>query len=401
VHAASGQNVTVARVLLGVTGGIAAYKACELVRLLVKAGHDVVPLVTPGAERFVRAETFQALARRAPSGDPYPHLEHADLLVVAPLSANTLAKLAHGLADTVLTEAALAHRGPILVAPAMNVRMWTHPATRANVSILRERGVELIGPEEGELAEGETGVGRMAEPAAIAARCGELLRPPSLAGRRVVVTAGGTREPLDSVRFLGNRSSGRMGVALAQEARRRGAEVTLLAANLSVDAPAGVEVVDAPTAEDVARETLARSDADIVVMAAAVADYRPADEREGKRPKDDAGWVVTLEPTLDVLSELGSKRRNGGVLVGFAADEGEAGLERAREKRGRKGADLIVYNDVTRTDIGFDAVENEVVVISADGERLIPKASKERIAGAILDEAETLLGSRDGRVGRR
>jgi phosphopantothenoylcysteine decarboxylase / phosphopantothenate---cysteine ligase len=391
----------VARVLLGVTGGIAAYKACELLRLLVRAGHDVVPLVTPGAERFVRAQTFHALARRAPSDDPYPHLERADLLVVAPLTANTLAKLAHGLADSVLTEAALAHRGPLLVAPAMNARMWTHPATQANVSILEEHGVKLIGPEEGELAEGETGVGRMAEPEAIAARCEELLRPPSLAGRRVLVTAGGTREPLDSVRFLGNRSSGRMGVALAREAKRRGAEVTLLAANLAVEPPAGVEVVQAPTAEDVARETLARGDADIVVMAAAVADYRPAQAHDGKRPKDEAAWEVTLEPTLDVLRELGSKLRNGAVLVGFAADEGEGGLERARAKRGRKGADLIVFNDVGRTDIGFDAVENEVVVISAEGERQIPKAPKERIAAAVLDEAEALLEERDGRPGRR
>jgi phosphopantothenoylcysteine decarboxylase/phosphopantothenate--cysteine ligase len=390
----------VARVLLGVTGGIAAYKACELVRLLVRAGHEVVPLVTPGAERFVRAETFHALARRTPSADPYPHLERADLLVVAPLSANTLAKLAHGLADTVLTEAVLAHRGPVLVAPAMNARMWSHPATQANVAILRERGVELIGPEEGELAEGEAGVGRMAEPDAIAARCEELLRPSTLEGRRVVVTAGGTREPLDSVRFLGNRSSGRMGVALAEEARRRGAEVTLLAANLAVDAPPGVEVVQAPTAADVARETLARSDADIVLMAAAVADYRPAEARDGKRPKDDAPWEVTLEPTVDVLRELGGRRRNGAVLVGFAADEGEPGLDRAREKRGRKGADLIVYNDVARTDIGFDSVENEVVVISADAERRLAKAPKEQIAAAILDEAEQLLEGRDGRAGR-
>src|SRR5919202_2518821 len=242
-----------ARVLVGVSGGIAAYKACELVRLLVRAGHEVVPLVTPGADRFVRADTFHALARRAPSDDPYPHLERADLLVVAPLTANTLAKLAHGLADWVLTEAALAHRGPTLVAPAMNPRMWSHPATQANIELLRARGVELIGPEEGDLAEGGSGVGRMAEPEAIAARCEELLRPAPgpLAGRRVVVSAGGTREPLDLVRFLGNRSSGRMGVALAQEARRRGAEVTLLAANLGVDPPAGVEVVQAPTAADV------------------------------------------------------------------------------------------------------------------------------------------------------
>src|SRR5919201_3833648 len=294
-----------ARVLVGVTGGIAAYKACELVRLLVRAGHEVVPLVTPGAERFVSAETFHALARRAPSEDPYPHLERADLLVVAPLTANTLAKLVHGLADNVLTEAALAHRGPILVAPAMNPRMWSHPATQANVSKLRERGVELIGPEEGEVAEGEWGVGRMAEPEAIFARIETLLGGGDLAGKRVLVTAGGTREPLDSVRFLGNRSSGRMGVALAEEARRRGAEVTLLAANLAVAPPSGVELVQTPTAEDLEREALARSEADLVLMAAAVADYRPVEAREDKRPKDARAWKLELEPTTDVLQQLG------------------------------------------------------------------------------------------------
>ena len=219
-----------ARILLGITGGIAAYKACELVRLLVKAGHDVLPLPTRGAERFVRAETFFALARKSQSDDPYPHLERADLLVIAPLTANTMAKLAHGLADDVLTEAALAHRGPILVAPAMNTRMWEHAATQANAATLRERGVELIGPEAGELAEGEVGLGRMTEPEEIARRIEALLgdgataTPSPLAGAHVLVSAGGTREPLDAVRFLGNRSSGRMGVALAAEARRRGAE---------------------------------------------------------------------------------------------------------------------------------------------------------------------------------
>ena len=212
-----------ARILLGITGGIAAYKACELVRLLVKAGHDVLPLPTRGAERFVRAETFFALARKSQSDDPYPHLERADLLVIAPLTANTLAKLAHGLADDVLTEAALAHRGPILVAPAMNTRMWEHPATQANAATLRERGVELIGPEAGELAEGEVGLGRMTEPEEIAApdrgaaRTARRPRGP-LAGTHVLVSAGGTREPLDAVRFLGNRSSGPDG----RRARRRG-----------------------------------------------------------------------------------------------------------------------------------------------------------------------------------
>src|SRR3954451_25386030 len=233
----------VARVLLGVTGGIAAYKAAELTRLLVKQGHEVIPLVTAGAQRFVSEETFLALARRPPQEDVYPHLTRADLLVVAPCTANTLAKLAHGLADNVLTEAALAHRGPVLVAPAMNPRMWAHPATRANVETLQTRGVELIGPDEGEMAEGEGGVAPPAEPEEIAARVAQLLAPGSRAGKRVLVTAGGTREPVDSVRFVGNRSSGRMGVALAEEARRRGAEVVLLAANLSVDPPHGVETL--------------------------------------------------------------------------------------------------------------------------------------------------------------
>ncbi|MDX6478596.1 MAG: phosphopantothenoylcysteine decarboxylase / phosphopantothenate---cysteine ligase, partial [Gaiellaceae bacterium] len=252
-----------ARILLGVTGGIAAYKACELTRLLVKDGHEVIPLVTPGAERFVRAETFYALARRPPAEDLYPHLTRADMLVVAPCTANTLAKLAHGIADNVLTEAALAHRGPTVVAPAMNPRMWAHAATRANADALRARGIHFVGPDEGELAEGEWGVGRMAEPDEILAVIRELLIPPGpLRGKTVLVSAGGTREPLDSVGDVGNRSSGRMGVALAAEARRRGARVTLLAANLAVDAPDGVDVVLTPTAEEMAREALARAEAD-------------------------------------------------------------------------------------------------------------------------------------------
>ena len=213
-----------ARILLGVTGGIAAYKAAEMTRLFVKAGHEVIPLVTRGAEEFVTARTFYALARRAESDDPYPHLAHADLLVVAPCTANTLAKLAQGIADNVLTEAALAHRGPTLVAPAMNPRMWSHAATRANVEILRARGVALVGPDEGETAEGDLGVGRMAEPEDIVREAEELLAGTGpLRGKRVLISAGGTREPLDAVRYVGNRSSGRMGAALAAEARRRGA----------------------------------------------------------------------------------------------------------------------------------------------------------------------------------
>jgi phosphopantothenoylcysteine decarboxylase/phosphopantothenate--cysteine ligase len=382
------------RVLLGVTGGIAAYKACELCRLLVKEGHEVVPLVTPGAERFVTAETFRALARRPPGDDVYLHLTRADLLVVAPCTANTLAKLAQGLADNVLTEAALAHRGPVLVAPAMNPRMWSHPATRANAETLRARGVVLVGPDEGETAEGELGVGRMAEPDEILRAANSLLFPSNslLQGKTVLVSAGGTREPLDAVRFVGNRSSGRMGVALAAEARRRGAQVTLLAANLAVLAPAGVELVETPTAADLEREALSHAaEADVVVMAAAVADYRPAGALAAKRPKDTATWTLELEPTIDVLSELGERRREGQLLVGFAAETGETGLERAREKLARKGADLFVLNDVSRPDIGFDAFDNEVTLLAASGERTIAKAPKEEIAAAILDEVETLI----------
>jgi phosphopantothenoylcysteine decarboxylase/phosphopantothenate--cysteine ligase len=390
-----------ARVLLGVSGGIAAYKACEVCRRLVKGGHDVVPLVTPGAERFVGAETFRALARRPPADDVYLHLTRADLMVVAPCTANTLAKLAHGLADNILTEAALAHRGPMLVAPAMNPRMWSHAATRANADALRARGVVLVGPDEGETAEGELGVGRMSEPAEIVRAAEALLAGTSpLRGKEVLVSAGGTREPIDAVRFVGNRSSGRMGVALAAEAHRRGAHVTLLAANLSVAPPVGVDVIETQTAADLEREALARGAvADVVVMAAAVADYRPAEALATKRPKDAAGWTVELEPTTDVLEALGATRRAGQVLVGFAAEAsdggpgGEPGLERAREKLTRKNVDLIVFNDVSRTDIGFDATDNEVTLVSGTASAVtLRKASKEDIAVGILDAVESLLG---------
>jgi phosphopantothenoylcysteine decarboxylase/phosphopantothenate--cysteine ligase len=381
-----------ARVLLGVTGGIAAYKACELTRLLVRAGHEVIPLVTRGADRFVRRETFAVLARRPASEDLYPHLTRADLLVIAPLTANTMAKLAHGLADDVLTEAALAHRGPVLVAPAMNPRMWAHPASQANAAILRERGVELIGPDEGDTAEGEPGVGRMVEPEEIFERVQELLgtRNGSLSGKSVLVTAGGTREPLDAVRYVGNRSSGRMGVALAEEAQRRGAEVTLVASNLTVPAPDGVELVEAPTAVDVERAAGA-TDADIVLMAAAVSDYSPAETKNAKRPKDENRWTIELEPTADVLKGLGERRTNGQVLVGFAAETATDGLDRARAKLADKNVDLVVYNDVSREDVGFDSEDNAVVIVSARGERVVEKAPKEAIAAAILDEVEQLI----------
>jgi phosphopantothenoylcysteine decarboxylase/phosphopantothenate--cysteine ligase len=379
------------RILLGVTGGIAAYKACELTRLLVKAGHEVIPLVTQGAQRFVAEETFVALARRPKNEDVYPHLTRAELLVIAPCTANTLAKLAHGIADNVLTEAALAHRGPVLVAPAMNPRMWMHPATRANVDSLRARGVELVGPDEGEMAEGEWGVGRLAEPTEIAARIGQLLAPGSLAGRRVLVTAGGTREPVDSVRFLGNRSSGRMGVALAEEARRRGADVILLAANLAVDPPDSVETIPTPTAEAMRDAALALPDVDVWLLAAAVADYRPTEAMAAKRPKDERAWTLELAPTEDIARALGQEKRPGQVLVAFGAEHGAEGLARKRGMLETKNADLVVFNDVGRTDIAFESGENEVVLVTRDGDRTVPKAAKAVVAGAILDEVERLL----------
>jgi len=390
--------VAVARILVGVTGGIAAYKACELVRLLVRAGHDVTPITTRGAERFVAAEAFWALARKTEPDDPYPHLADADLLVVAPLTANTMARLAHGLADDLLTETALAHRGPVLLAPAMNTAMWEHPATQANLALLVERGAEIVGPDDGELAEGLVGTGRMADPVEIARRVEGLLEGPvangTLAGRTVLVTAGGTREPLDSVRFVGNRSSGRMGVALADVARERGARVTLLAANLLVPAPTGVEVVPVPTAADLRREALAREDADVILMAAAVSDYRPAESVAAKRPKSAEPWTVELVPTADVARALGAARRDHQVLVAFGAESGEDGLARKRSMLTDKNVDLVVYNDVGRDDIGFDSDENEVVLVARDGERVVPKASKTAIAHEILDEVERLLAAR-------
>lgn len=384
-----------ARIVLGITGGIAAYKACELVRLLVRAGHDVLPVPTAGAERFVAAETFFALARRERPSDPYPHLTDADLLVVAPLTAHTLARMAHGLADDLLTETALAHRGPVLVAPAMNTGMWEHAATQANIATLRARGVDVIGPAGGELAEGEVGLGRMIEPEEIAERVEQLLgadvAESALRGLSVLVTAGGTREPLDSVRFLGNRSSGRMGVALAAEALRRGAEVTVLGANLQVPAPVGSELIDTPTAADLRREALARNGADVVLMAAAVADYRAARPLVGKRPKDGDPWHVELVPTPDVLRALGAGRRDGQVLVAFGAESGEDGLARKRQMLDEKNVDLVVYNDVSRDDIAFDAAENEVVLLRRDTDIHVPKAPKSVIARAVLDEVERLL----------
>ena len=385
-----------ARILLGVTGGIAAYKACELCRLLVKAGHDVVPLVTPGAERFVSAETFRALARRPAGDDPYPHLQRADLLVIAPLTANTLAKLARGLADNVLTEAALAHRGPVLVAPAMNPRMWSHPATQANAALLRERGVELIGPDEGEMAEGEWGVGRMSEPEEIAAAVRSLLVADSpLRGLRVLVSAGGTREPLDAVRYVGNRSSGRMGVALAAEARRRGAEVTLLAANLAVPPPAGVELVQTPTAEELAGEALERARR-----------RRDRDGRRGRRlpaRRRRAGEAEEGRAGLDRGARADARRPPGDRR----APQRLPGARRLRRRdrrraassgRGRSSPASTSTSSSTTTSPSRGSASTRRRTRScwsaSTADRSVPRAAKTLVAAAILDEVERLIASR-------
>ena len=383
-----------AHVIIGVTGGVAAYKAAEIVRQLIKAGDEVTPILTKAAERFVGRRTFEALARRASPDDLYPHLADADLLLIAPLSANTLAKLSSGLADNIITQLALAFPGPIVVAPAMNTRMWEHPATQDNIARLRTRGVTVVGPATGELAEGEFGAGRMSEPAEIVAivlsQLGEAADGP-LSGRSMLVTAGGTREALDTVRYLGNRSTGRMGYAVAAEAARRGASVTLIAANVELPDPANVQVLPVVSAAELAAETLSRGDADIVIMAAAVADYRPVSPESHKRKKSDERWNVELERTQDVLHELGGRRNAGQVLVGFAADEGEEGLARAREKRQRKNVNLIVFNDVSRSDVGFEVTENELVLIGPNGERHVSKRSKEACAQAILEDVALLL----------
>ena len=386
-------------VLLGVTGGVAAYKSCEVVRLLVTADRDVCVALTPHARRFVGAELFSALSRRPVLlDDPvidgsYPHLDaarDAAVLAIAPCTANTLAKLALGLADNVVCQSSLATSAPLLIAPAMNVRMWEHPATQAHLATLRERGATIVGPASGSLAEGEVGAGRMSEPGEIVAAIERLLAPRgSLAGRRVLVTAGGTREPLDAVRFLGNRSSGRMGVALADLARERGAEVCTVLANALVE-PAGGEVVRVETTAQLERETLERAPrAEIVLMAAAVADFRPREQIDGKRRRGD-GLVLELEPTGDILAQLGAVRRPGQVLVGFAAEDG-LDLENARAKRERKQVDLIVLNDISRADIGFDVDHNEVAIVAADDVTTVERASKRIVAGAILDRVELLL----------
>ena len=417
-----------ARLLLGVSGGIAAYKALELVRLATKAGHSVRVIQTPTSERFVGVASFEGVTgapvltsefardpmRGAFPGDPPPahepisHLQlvaNADAFLVAPASANTLAKLAHGHADNLLTSAALAARCPLIVAPAMNDAMFEHAATQANLALLRERGVRVVDPGVGPLAsKGEHGVGRLAEPPELLAACEAAIAATSipsgasLAGLRVLVTAGGTREPIDSVRFVGNRSSGRMGYALAGQAARRGASVTVIAANVALPAPAGARVVAVETAAQLADACAeAFSDCDVLLMAAAVADFRPSAPADTKLKKTaaDAPDAIALEATPDVLSGLAAARRPGQTIVGFAAEHGDGALAYAREKLARKRLDAIVVNDISRADIGFDAAANEVTIVTPDGERPVARAPKDEVAAAILDAVAELRAATD------
>jgi phosphopantothenoylcysteine decarboxylase/phosphopantothenate--cysteine ligase len=417
-----------ARLLLGVTGGIAAYKAIELARLAIKAGHAVRVIQTETSTRFVGAASFAGITgapvlvsdfepdplRGAFPGDPLPehapigHLElveRADAFLIAPASANTIAKLAAGAADNLLTAAALACRRPMIVAPAMNAAMYEHAATQDNLARLRERGVTVLEPGTGSLASlGEHGVGRLPEPPELLAAFETALRAShELDGLRVLVTAGGTREPIDAVRYVGNRSSGRMGFALAKEAARRGADVTVVAANVALPRRAGIEYVDVETAAELAAACERRIDAaDVLLMAAAVADYRPQDPHAGKLKKDAIGSELELRlvRTTDVLETLSARRRPGQLLVGFAAEHGDAAIAYAREKLERKGLDAIVVNDVSTPGIAFDAPENEVTVVTDSSELQIPRASKAEVATAILDAVLSRRSSSDMKVPR-
>jgi phosphopantothenoylcysteine decarboxylase / phosphopantothenate---cysteine ligase len=390
-------------IVVGITGGIAAYKAVGVVRALVLAGHDVHVVPTEGALRFVGRPTLEAISRNPVHTDLYEGVaevrhvaigQAADLIVIAPATANTIAKLATGLADDLLGNTVLASEAPVVIAPAMHTEMWRHPATQANVATLRSRGVTIVGPAVGQLTGADSGPGRMEEPEVIAAAALERAAASArrdLAGRRVVVTAGGTREPLDPVRFLGNRSSGKQGVAIAEAARARGAEVTLIAANLEIADPEGCDIRRVSTALELQEAvTDAAKGADVVVMAAAVADYRPADVSESKLKKDegDGGMTLELVRNPDILAGLGRAPHDGTLLVGFAAEtepDDDRLLALGRAKLEAKGADLIVINRVGWHE-GFAGDENRVVVIGRDGE-IVTRAhgTKSSVADDILD----------------
>lgn len=404
------------RILLGVSGGIAAYKALEFARLAVKADHAVRVVQTPSSLRFVGRSSFAAITgapvlvsefeddplRGAWPGEgagsrvPISHLalvERAEIMVVAPATANLISRLAAGSADDLVATAALAASCPVVVAPAMNGAMWSNEATRRNVAVLRDRGLVVIDPATGRLAShGEEGTGRLVEPDVLLAAVEELgpgaagVAPSGgLEGRRVLVTAGGTREPIDEVRYIGNRSSGRMGIALAREAIARGAEVTLIAANLQVPAPEGCNLVEVEEASELGDALELRfPQCEILLMAAAVADFRPASRLQGKIDKSQGIESIELEPVPDLVASAASVRRAGQLIVAFAAEHGQA-IERAMGKLEAKGVDMIVLNDISDPGIGFDSDMNEVVILAREGKLDVPRAGKDEIASAILD----------------
>jgi len=388
------------RILLGVTGGIAAYKACILVRLLRLRGASVRVVMTRSAERFVGPATFSALSDHRVYTDLFEEpdvvlhvrLAHeADLAVIAPATANVIAKLAQGIADDLLTSTLLEASCPLVVAPAMHTGMWEHPATQANVSVLAERGARIVGPAQGALAAGDEGLGRMTEPEDILTAIEDVLAAAGdLTGRRVVVTAGPTWEPIDPVRFVGNRSTGKMGFAIAAEAFARGADVTLIAGPGTVDPPPGPDVLRVTTAEEMRSAVIeAVADADALVMAAAVADFRPEHAADAKLKKDQGPPEVRLVPTPDILAELGSA--SDAVLVGFAA-ETEDVVEAGREKLRRKGLQLLVANEVGREGTGFGSDTNRAAIVAADGTDVpLRQWTKRELASAICDRLAKLL----------
>ena len=411
-----------ARILLGVTGGIDAYKALDLIRLATAAGHSVRVIQTDNAQRFVGAASFAAITgapvltsewerdpargafpdQAAPEHDPISHLElvrNADCFVIAPASANTISKLASGAADNLLTSAALAASCPLIIAPAMNHQMWQNAATQANIRLLADRAVTIIDPEVGSLASrNEWGSGRLAQPATILAAIEQIVpagaRPWD--GRRVLVTAGGTREPIDAVRFVGNRSSGRMGFALAEAAAARGANVTVIAANVDLPRHTQISYIDVESAAQL--EAAARDQfpsCDLLLMAAAVADFTASEPAPGKLKKDGRSELeLTLSPTTDVLAALSELRTEGQTLVGFAAEHGADAVEVGRTKLASKGLDALVINDVAGAEIGFESSSNEVTIVTAVGDQHVPKADKLEIAEAILDAIDELHGAR-------
>ena len=390
-------------VVLGVSGGIASYKSCILARRLTEAGSAVDVVLTRGAGEFVRAPVFEGLTGRPvltslwESGGALSHVrlgQNADLIIVAPATAHLIARVAQGLADDVLTALLLAGTAPLLLAPAMNDEMYAHPATQANLETLRGRGVLLVGPEVGALAEGPSErPGRMSEPETIMAHAARLLRRGPLAGRRVVVTAGPTRESIDPVRVVTNRSSGKMGYRLAEAAWERGAEVVLIAGPVALPDPVGVTVRRVETTLEM--EEAVRSElpgADVLVMAAAPADFRPSSPSDGKRPRVDGALAIPMEPTGDVLDATRGVRKPGSMIVGFALETGDA-LAKGLAKLERKGLDLIVVNDALEPGAGFEKDTNRVALLARDGTpRILPLQSKREVAEAILDTVEQSLG---------